>query len=92
MSGAIPFGTKTSGEGRTEIVIAVIQVVAVHIRAVRISVADVHKVAIRVANFPYLLAVCGINGTRCVVTRLAPFALLCGGESSLSQEISSLIV
>ncbi len=65
---------KTSGEGRAEIVIAVIRVVTVHVRAVGISIADVHKVSVGIANFPYLLAVCGINGTKRAVTRLAPFA------------------
>ncbi len=60
-------GVKTSGEGRAEIVIAVIRIVAVHVRAVGISIADDHNVTVGVENFPYLLAVCGINRTKCIL-------------------------
>ena len=67
-------GVKTSGEGSTEVVILVIRVPAVDIRTVGIGIADVHEITVRIASFPYLRAVCGINGTECAVTHLAPFA------------------
>lgn len=57
-------GGKTSGEGNTEIVIAIVRLIRIDVRTFSISIADIDKLAIRVATLPLRYSIYG-SGTMC---------------------------
>ena len=64
-------GAKTSGGRSADVAIAIVRIPPVHVRAVRIRVADVHEVAVGITGFFYLwpseaMSVCIFLDTLCI--------------------------